>query len=102
MVLFFGDHKLEKRTLREMKKGSYRFTFDTAFDAVVAQCAAPRDYNRHSLTWITPRFKRLYAESAQTWSCALVRNLEWGWRSRWRRLRRFGWPGLLFGLAVQP
>ncbi len=62
MVLFFGDHKLEKRTLREMKKGSYRFTFDTAFDAVVAQCAAPRDYNRHSLTWITPRFKRLYSE----------------------------------------
>lgn len=62
MVLFLDEHKLEKRTLREMKKSGYRFSFDTAFNEVVAACAAPRDYNRHTLTWITPRFMHLYAQ----------------------------------------
>jgi leucyl/phenylalanyl-tRNA--protein transferase len=61
MVLFFDAHKLEKRCLREMKKNAYRVTFDTAFDTVMAECAAPRSYNWHSLTWITPRMRRLYA-----------------------------------------
>jgi leucyl/phenylalanyl-tRNA--protein transferase len=37
-------------------------TFDTAFDEVVRECAAPRSYNWHALTWITPRIRRLYAE----------------------------------------
>jgi len=61
MVLFFPEHKLEKRCLREMKKNTYRVTFDTAFSEVVSACAAPRSYNWHSLTWITPRMQRLYA-----------------------------------------
>ncbi|CAN0457291.1 unnamed protein product, partial [Phaeothamnion confervicola] len=62
MVLLFGEHKLEKRCLREMKKNAYRVTFDTAFDDVVRECAAPRAYNWHTLTWITPAMRRLYAE----------------------------------------
>ncbi|MGE0022246.1 MAG: leucyl/phenylalanyl-tRNA--protein transferase [Hyphomicrobium sp.] len=62
MVLFFADHKLEKRCLREMKKNAYHMTFDTAFDDVVRECAAPRSYNWHTLTWITPAIRRLYAE----------------------------------------
>lgn len=62
MVLSFDDHKLEKRTLREMKKNTYRVTFDTAFDDVVRECAAPRSYNWHTLTWITPTIRRLYAD----------------------------------------
>lgn len=61
MVLFFDEHKLEKRCLREMKKNTYRVTFDTAFETVVRECAAPRSYNWHSLTWITPKMQRLYA-----------------------------------------
>lgn len=62
MVLFFGEHKLEKRCLREMKKNAYRVTFDTAFCDVVRECAAPRSYNWHTLTWITPTIRRLYAD----------------------------------------
>ncbi len=62
MVLFFAEHKLEKRCLREMKKNTYHVTFDTAFDEVVRECAAPRSYNWHTLTWITPAIRRLYAE----------------------------------------
>jgi len=62
MVLFFAEHKLEKRCLREMKKNAYHMTFDTAFDEVVRECAAPRSYNWHTLTWITPAIRRLYAE----------------------------------------
>jgi leucyl/phenylalanyl-tRNA--protein transferase len=62
MVLFFDEHKLEKRCLREMKKNTYRVSFDTAFDDVVRECAAPRAYNWHTLTWITPLMRRLYAD----------------------------------------
>lgn len=62
MVLFFADHKLEKRCLREMRKNAYTVTFDTAFDDVVRACAGPRSYNWHALTWITPLMQRLYAD----------------------------------------
>ncbi len=62
MVLVFNEHKLEKRCLREMKKNTYRVTFDTAFETVVRECAAPRSYNWHSLTWITPKMQKLYAD----------------------------------------
>lgn len=61
MVLFFGEHKLEKRCLREMRKNGYTVTFDAAFGEVVRACAGPRSYNWHALTWITPMMQRLYA-----------------------------------------
>jgi leucyl/phenylalanyl-tRNA--protein transferase len=61
MVLFLGEHKLEKRCLREMRKNAYTVTFDAAFDDVVRACAGPRSYNWHALTWITPLMQRLYA-----------------------------------------
>jgi leucyl/phenylalanyl-tRNA--protein transferase len=62
MVLFLGEHKLEKRCLREMRRNAYAVTFDTAFDDVVRACAGPRSYNWHALTWITPLMQRLYAD----------------------------------------
>jgi leucyl/phenylalanyl-tRNA--protein transferase len=62
MVLFFDNHKLEKDPLRKMKRNAYTFTFDTAFGEVVQACAGKRARNRHTLTWITPRFMRLYCE----------------------------------------
>lgn len=62
MVLFLGEHKLEKRCLREMRKNAYTVTFDTAFNDVVRACAGPRSYNWHALTWITPLMQRLYAD----------------------------------------
>jgi leucyl/phenylalanyl-tRNA--protein transferase len=61
MVLFFDSHKLEKDPLRKMKRNAYTFTFDTAFDDIVVACAGKRARNWHNLTWITPRFMRLYS-----------------------------------------
>jgi leucyl/phenylalanyl-tRNA---protein transferase len=44
-----------------LKSGRYTVTFDTAFDRVVAQCGAPRAYNWHTLTWLTPGYMRLFS-----------------------------------------
>lgn len=62
MVLFLSEHKLEKNTLKRMKRNDYRFTMDKAFDEVVASCAGPRSRNWHTLTWITPRLARIYSK----------------------------------------
>lgn len=62
MVLRFDDHHIGKRLRRDMKKWSYRVTFDQAFEHVIAACAGHRSYNRHSLTWITPEIMRLYTD----------------------------------------
>jgi len=62
MVLFFPDHHIGKRLRRDMKKSTYRVTFDQAFEDVIVACAGHRSYNKHSLTWITPQIMRLYAD----------------------------------------
>lgn len=61
MVLKLTDLRISRRVKRLIRKGEYRVTFDTAFADVLAACAAPRDYNWHTLTWLTPRFMQLYA-----------------------------------------
>ena len=62
------------RSLRQrLARGEYRVSFDTAFDAVIAACAAPRP--GASGTWITPGMSgaygalhRLgYAHSVEAW-----------------------------------
>lgn len=62
MVLFFNEYHIAKRLRRDMKKAPYRVTFDEAFEDVIAACAGHRSYNRHSLTWITPKIMKLYAD----------------------------------------
>lgn len=62
MVLFFNEYHIAKRLRRDMKKAPYRVTFDQAFNDVIAACAGQRSYNRHALTWITPKIMRLYAD----------------------------------------
>ena len=62
MVLFFNEYHIAKRLRRDMKKAPYRVTFDQAFEEVIAACAGHRSYNRHSLTWITPKIMALYTE----------------------------------------
>lgn len=62
MVLFFDELHISKRLRRDMRKAPYRVTFDAAFERVIAACAGHRSYNRHSLTWITPRIMRLYTD----------------------------------------
>ena len=61
MVLFFDNLHISRRLLRHLKSGRYTVTFDTAFDRVVAQCGAPRAYNWHTLTWLTPSYMRLFS-----------------------------------------
>jgi leucyl/phenylalanyl-tRNA--protein transferase len=62
MVLFFPELHVSRKLRRLISSGKYRVTFDTAFDEVVEACRAPRTYNWHTLTWITPRFVSLFSE----------------------------------------
>lgn len=62
MVLFFPELHVSRKLKRLIVSGRYRVTFDTAFDDVLLACSAPRAYNWHSLTWITPRFLHLFSE----------------------------------------
>jgi leucyl/phenylalanyl-tRNA--protein transferase len=63
-VIFPADVHLSRRTRRRYHSGNYRITADTAFDQVIAACAAPR--GNESGTWITKdmqcAFNRLHAE----------------------------------------
>ena len=61
MVLQFDNLHISRRLMRHLKSGKYTVTFDTAFDRVVAQCGAPRAYNWHTLTWLTPSYMRLFS-----------------------------------------
>ncbi len=61
-VLLFKEAHLPKRLRRQIRADGYTVTFDTAFEQVIANCARPRAYNWHSLTWITPDVIRLYTE----------------------------------------
>lgn len=61
MVLLLPDLRVSRRVRRLLRNQAYRVTFDTAFDDVVAACAAPRDYNWHTLTWLSPRFMALFS-----------------------------------------
>lgn len=61
-VLLFPELHVQRRLKRLMRSGKYRVTFDTAFEEVVKRCAEPRAYNWHALTWLTPRFRALFAE----------------------------------------
>lgn len=62
MVLFYDEYHIGKRLRRDMKKAPYRVTFDQAFEEVIVACAGHRSYNKHSLTWITPKIMRLYTD----------------------------------------
>jgi len=76
MVLFFTELRASRSLRRLVRSGTYRVTFDTAFDEVLRCCAAPRAYNWHSLTWLTPRLmamfselhRRGYAHSFEVWN----------------------------------
>jgi leucyl/phenylalanyl-tRNA--protein transferase len=61
-VLFLGEQHTPKRLRRDMRKSTYRVTFDKAFDEVIKACAGRRKGRPAGLTWITPQIMRAYAE----------------------------------------
>jgi leucyl/phenylalanyl-tRNA--protein transferase len=54
------DILVGKAARRHAKRGTFKFTFDRDFDAVIAACAGPRE-RRLPLTWITPKIMWTYA-----------------------------------------
>jgi leucyl/phenylalanyl-tRNA--protein transferase len=51
---------VDKPARRHAQRGTFKFTFDRDFDAVIAACAGPRA-RRVPLTWITPKIMWAYA-----------------------------------------
>jgi leucyl/phenylalanyl-tRNA--protein transferase len=73
MVLYVDELKVSRSLRRAVEKQDFEIRVDTAFEAVIEACAAPR--SRHGGTWITPamvaayvRLHRLgHAHSVEAW-----------------------------------
>ena len=73
MVMFVDELKVSRSLRRTVAKGHFEIRVDTAFEAVIGACAAPR--GEHGGTWITPamvaayvRLHRLgHAHSVEAW-----------------------------------
>ena len=73
MVLFPDELRVTRSLAKVLRNKAYEVRFDTAFEAVIAGCAAPRD--GEAGTWIVPdmqaaytRLHRMgYAHSVETW-----------------------------------
>jgi len=73
MVLFPGEFRISRSFAKVLRNRSYQTRFDSAFDQVMAGCAAPRE--GQAGTWITGEmhdaYRELhrlgYAHSVETW-----------------------------------
>ena len=73
MVLFPDELKISRSLRKTLARGAYETRVDTAFGAVIEQCAAPRD--GQSGTWIVPEMvaaytalhERGFAHSVESW-----------------------------------
>jgi len=73
MVLFPGEFRISRSFAKVLRNRSYQSRFDSAFDQVMAGCAAPRE--GQAGTWITGEmhdaYRELhrlgYAHSVETW-----------------------------------
>lgn len=61
-VLFFTDLKISHSLKKTLRRGQFEVKSDQRFDAVIQQCAAPRQYRDHIEhgTWITPAMQQAY------------------------------------------
>ena len=57
-VLFPQQLKISRSLRKTLRKNIYNVSFDTAFEAVIAACQAPRQ--RQQGTWITPAMRQAY------------------------------------------
>jgi leucyl/phenylalanyl-tRNA--protein transferase len=60
MVLFVSELRITRSLRRVIRAGRFQVTFDTAFPAVIAGCAAPRP--GQDGTWITPEMNTAYCQ----------------------------------------
>lgn len=58
MVLIPDELKISRSLRKTIKKNNFRISFDHAFDKVIHECSAPRDYTTE--TWITDEMKEAY------------------------------------------
>jgi leucyl/phenylalanyl-tRNA--protein transferase len=61
MVLRASDLHVPRSLAKTLRRGTYAFTLDEAFDEVVAACASARRPGQRT-TWITPAMRRAYGE----------------------------------------
>jgi len=72
-VLLPESFKISRSLRKSIRKGNFEVVVDRDFDAVIANCASPRDDGQG--TWITPEMDRAYsdlhrlgvAHSIETW-----------------------------------
>ena len=73
MVLFPAEFRMPRSLVKRLRRRDYEIRTDTAFEAVMRACAAPRDGDAG--TWITPDMVAAYCElhrlghahSVETW-----------------------------------
>lgn len=61
LVLFPEELRVPRRLARTMRKGTFRVTFDTAFEQVIRACGEGREENGEE-TWIVPEMRDAYIE----------------------------------------
>lgn len=75
MVLLASDLHVPRSLAKTLKRGTYTFTLDTAFEDVIAGCAKAYRPGQRT-TWITPAMRKAYLElhrqglahSVEAWS----------------------------------
>lgn len=60
LVLWPERVRISRSLRKRLKRGEFRFAFDTRFEQVLEACSEPRPYSAG--TWITPEMKRAYLE----------------------------------------
>lgn len=60
LVLWPERLRISRSLCKRLKRGEFRFSFDTSFEKVLEACAKPRAYSAG--TWITPEMTRAYLE----------------------------------------
>jgi leucyl/phenylalanyl-tRNA--protein transferase len=61
LVLFLQDFRVSRRLAREIRMGSFRVTFDQAFDRVIASCSQVRTEKGEG-TWISSQMCEAYCQ----------------------------------------
>lgn len=61
-VIFTDKLHISHSLRKQLRRGAYSVSLDTAFDEVVAACAAPRRDQTSAATWITAAMQAAYSE----------------------------------------